>query len=319
MISEPGIYTDMSSVDYFADPCVEPSLTQSIAKVLIEKSPLHAKMQHPRLRPPIDADEQEPEKYVTAQAIGNAAHLAMIRRGKDIAVAPFDSWRSDKAKIFRATAEREGKTAVLDRHMLRAHAMVLAGRLHLINAGCEKAFAEGEGNGEVCIAWEEDGLWFRSLIDWMPQYMDIFYDYKTTGMSVAPHGIGRMMVDAGWDVQAAMHERGLAILDPYLDPQMPAKRRYRFAVQENEPPFALVVCELSDDVMEMGRRKLEYAVNIWRRCMLSGVWPAYPADIHYPEYPAWAETGWLNREIHEAANVRRPSASGRDAQNLLAG
>ena len=313
-ITKPGIYYDMQAADYFADPCPEPSLTQSIAKVLIERSALHAKCEHPRLRPQVEAIE-EPEKYVAAQAIGNAAHLSMIRRGKEIAVAEFDSWRSDKSKAFREAAEAAGKTPILEKHMLRAHAMVLAARLQLIDGGFTLAFANGEGNGEVCIAWEEDGLWFRSLIDWMPQYMDVFYDYKTTGMSVAPHGIGRMMVDAGWDVQAAMHERGLAILDPGIKPK-PTKRRYRFVVQENEPPYALIVCELSDAVMEMGRRKLEYAVGIWRTCMRTGAWPSYPAELHVPEYPGWAEAGWLNREIHEAGRRRAPQIA---SDHLMAG
>jgi len=43
MIDRPGIYRDMSSEEYLNDPCPAPSLTQSIAKVLIARSPLHAK------------------------------------------------------------------------------------------------------------------------------------------------------------------------------------------------------------------------------------------------------------------------------------
>lgn len=305
MITKPGIYPDMPSADYFADPTPEPSLTQSIAKVLIERSPLHAKCEHPRLRDPVAPDDEPAEKYVKAQAIGNAAHLMMIRRGKELAIADFDSWRTKEAKAFREEAEAAGKTPILVSHFETATKMVNVARRQLIECDCPIAFADGEGQGEVCIAWQEGETWFRSLIDWMPQYMDVFYDYKTTAMSVAPHGINRLMVDAGWDVQAAMHERGLAILDPGIGAK-PTKRRYRFVAQEQDPPFALIVCELPDDVIAMGARKLEYAVRLWRMCMRAGIWPAYPPEIYRPEYPAYADSAWLNREIHEAARERAP-------------
>ena len=36
-IDKPGIYKGMLSDDYFADPCITPSLSQSIAKILIEQ------------------------------------------------------------------------------------------------------------------------------------------------------------------------------------------------------------------------------------------------------------------------------------------
>src|ERR1035438_10073976 len=41
--ADPGIYKGMLSDDYFADPTPEPSLSQSVAKILIEQSPLHAR------------------------------------------------------------------------------------------------------------------------------------------------------------------------------------------------------------------------------------------------------------------------------------
>ncbi len=312
MINKPGIYPDIASADYFADPCEGPSLTQSLAKVLIEQSPAHARDQHPRLREAALAEDEPVEKYIAAQAIGNAAHMLMIRRGKEIEIADFDSWRTKEARTFREDAEQAGKTPILIKHFETATHMVNAARTQMINRGCEEAFTEGQGNGEVCIAWCEDGLWFRSLIDWLPTDHRILYDYKTSGMSCAPHGLGRMMMDAGWDIQAAMHERGLNILDPVNA----GRRKFRFVAQENEPPYALVVCELTEAVMTMGRKKLEYAIRLWRMCMKSGAWPLYPPEIFRPEYPAWGESQWLAREIHEAAAERHPD---RDARNLLAG
>jgi hypothetical protein len=299
MIEKPGVYFDMPAADYFADPCPAPSLTQSMAKLLIAKSPLHAKCAHPRLRdaPP----EDEPvEKYEKAKAIGSAAHAVMIGRGKDLEIADFDAWRSNDAKAVRENAEHLGKVPILRHHFDLACKLVEAAHDQLY-AGNFHAFDGEHGRGEVCVAWNEDGFWLRTLIDWLPTDRRIVWDYKTTEMSAAPHGIGRMMVDMGWDIQAAMHERGLAAV---MDGVGSIGRRFRFVVQEQEDPYALTVCELPDAVMEMGRKKLAYAVRLWRACMRSGVWPAYPPEVYEPQYPAWAEQAWLNREVSEAARER---------------
>jgi hypothetical protein len=88
-ITKPGIYRDFPTAHYFADPCPEPSLSQSVAKILVEQSPLHAFQAHPRLYVPT-ADEDADEKYDKARAIGNAAHALMLDRGKVLAVGEFD-------------------------------------------------------------------------------------------------------------------------------------------------------------------------------------------------------------------------------------
>jgi hypothetical protein len=219
MITKPGIYTGMAAAEYFADPCPVPSLTQSVAKVLIDRSPAHAKIEHPRLTPPEPDDE--PDKYDAAKAIGNAAHAMAIGRGKLIAVAAFDDWRKKDAQAFRADALAAGKEPILERHHECALAMVAAARAQLDAIGWTDAFTQGEG--EVVIAWKEGETWFRSMIDWMPNTR-ILYDYKTSAASLAPHLIAPKMEGDGWHVQAAMHERGLDVLDP----AGAGRRKFRF-------------------------------------------------------------------------------------------
>lgn len=289
-IDAPGLYAGFPIDAYYADPCPVPSLTQSIAKVLIDDSPAHARLKHPRLAPPLDPDEVEPEKYVAAQAIGNAAHAAMIGRGRDVAEGDFPTWMSGDAKKFKAAAIAEGRIPILRKHYTRATAMVEAARSQLDAASVKDAFRKGEG--EVLLAWREGDLWFRSLIDWVVSPAKL-YDYKTTGISLAPYGLGPMIERAGWHVQAAFQERGLNVIDP----AGAGRRTFRFIGQENEPPYALVPVELNEHWMTMGRKKVDRAVALWSRCMATGHWPAYPAEIVTPEYPGWAETKWLQREV----------------------
>jgi hypothetical protein len=52
-ITKPGIYPGVSSADYFADPCPTPSLTQSLCKILIERSPAARMGRTPAAQPTV--------------------------------------------------------------------------------------------------------------------------------------------------------------------------------------------------------------------------------------------------------------------------
>lgn len=303
-ISKPGIYLEMTSAEYFGDPCTSPSLTQSVAKILLDRSPLHAWYAHPRLNPDYRHDDD------TKFDVGNIAHKLMLGRGKDIAVIDFDDWRTKAAKEAREQAATVGKLAVLGKHLARADKMVRAAREQLEHMNLSHFFAKGDG--EVVLAWREGDLWLRQMVDWLTPERGTFIDYKTTDMAAAPDGLGRIMVNAGWPIQAAMAERGLnALLGP-------AKRQFFFVVQEADPPYSLSVALMSGDAMMMGAKQIERAVEIWGECTHRNVFPGYPAEIVTPEYPGWHEQQWLERETRDAARARLPQRS-EMISNLAAG
>lgn len=310
-IDKPGIFLDVPDADYRADPCPLPSATQSILKVLLDQSPAHARLEHVRLAPPREQDEAPAEKYDPDKAIGNAAHAMILGRGKDIAEAAFNNFQTGDAKKFRDDPANVGKIVILTKHLRRATAMVNAARDALALVGWDGAFEDG--NAEVVIAWAEDGVWLRSLIDWKATGNPVCYDVKTTGMSLAPHGLGLLIEKAGWHVQAAMHERGLDVLEP----RDAGRRKFRFLAQENYPPYAIVPVELDEHWLTLGRKKLQMAIDIWRHCMERDVWPAYPLLPTTPEYPGFKESQLLGREIEHSENKWR--GHGRHADNLLAG
>jgi hypothetical protein len=293
-ITEPGIYKLMSSESYFADPCPEPSFTQSLAKILIEQSPLHAYQAHPRLNVK-PADEDDAESYDKAKAIGNAAHALMLGRGKPLAVGDYDNWRKKEAQLFRENALATHQEPILRKHYDVAGRMVDAALEQLSSIrDCSHAF--GEGDAEVVIANCENGIWLRSMCDWITPDLREVWDYKTSGKSASPYATGRLMADAGWHIQAAMHER---ILDA-IDPKGAGRRKYFYVAQENEEPFALTVNQISESALTIGRKQVDYAVRVWSHCLTKGKWPAYPNRIIMPELPGWTESGWLAREETEA-------------------
>lgn len=302
-VENPGIYPDIASTDYFGDPCPAPSFTQSLAKIILDRSPLHAWHAHPRLNP--DFHEDSDTKF----DVGNVAHSMLLGRGKTIEILDFDDWRTAKAKLARSDAAAAGKLAVLAKHAAKAAKMVKAAREQLELRGMSDLFTGGQS--EVCLAWQERGLWCRQLVDWLSDDRRTFCDFKTTDMSAAPQGLSRMMVNAGWPIQAAMGERGLDALDP----SNAGRRRFLFVVQEAAAPYAISVVEIGEAVLTMGRKRLELAFDIWRRSVEADRWPGYPLEVLRPELPGWAEAQWLEREIAESETPRH----GRHADNLLAG
>lgn len=287
MIDKPGIYREVSETEYRSDPCPDPSLTQSLCKVLVDQSPIHALFEHPRLAPKAD---ENGEKYDKLKAIGSAAHKIMLGRGKEIVLINVPDFKTKDAREKRDAALALGHVPILADLMDDVETMVAAAGSQLERHQDKDAFTAG--SGEVMIAWQEDGFWYRALIDWLSDDMLTVDDYKTTGMSVAPHTLGIRAENAGWPIQAAFIERGLNILHP----EGAGRRRFRFIAQENYRPFALVVAHMDEHWMTMGRKKVAAADHMWRTAVRSGRWAGYPTCGIVPDYPSWAENRWLDRE-----------------------
>lgn len=289
-----GLFANMSTAEYFADPAPLPSLTQSLVKTLLDRSPLHAWYAHPRLNPDFVRDED------TKYDIGNIAHRLILGRGRELVVlSDFDDWRKKDAQQARADAQAEGRLAVLGKHYATADRMVRAAQEALQRRDMPDIFREDHGDAELCAIWQEGKTWCRQLMDWLSADRLTFADYKTTLESAAPHALARKMVNDGWHIQAAMAERALA----KLDAANIGRRRYLFVVQEAQLPYALSVVELSETALTMGRKQLDAGLKLWTRCLTTDYWPGYPLQTIVPEFPEWAEAQWLDREVNEFAPV----------------
>jgi hypothetical protein len=126
----------------------------------------------------------------------------------------FADWRTKASQEARETAADQGKIAVLQHQFEQASDMAAAARKQLDRHEDKDAFNNGQA--EVMIAWEENGIWFRSLIDWLHDDLRTVDDYKSSGMSMAPHLLGMRAEAAGWHIQAAFIARGLDALDPVV-------------------------------------------------------------------------------------------------------
>lgn len=308
MITKPGIYLDVEAADYHADPAPEPSFSQSLGKILLAHSPRHAWLAHPRLNP--NWRPNGDEGYDKDRIIGDVAHAYMIGRGKRVEVMQFTNFRTKDAQTIRDAAFDAGRVPILPHHDESARQVVEAARRQLMHHEASDAFADG--HGEAVLVWQEDGLWMRCMLDWLHADYRTVDDLKTGGRSSSEYALPPRISDDGWDMQAAMAERGLDVLDP----KNAGRRRFRFFPQENFEPFGLNVVQLTEADLTMGRKKLQMAIDIWRECMAANSWPLYPNYVLRLTRPEYQDRKWLDRELAEDEWRKSVRA---DADHIMAG
>lgn len=287
MIDKAGIY-DMTLDAYVADPVVEPSLSSSIAHMLLEESPLHAWHKHPKLNP----------KYRSQEAsrfdIGTAAHAILLEGDRSkIAVIDAPDYRTKEAKIAQAEARALGHTPVLAHQMVQVEAMVEVAQEAIGNSEMSEMFTPSQGKSEQTLIWKDSGVWLRSRPDWLTNVCDVILDYKTTTCAEPNHWT-RTMLGNGFHLQAALALRGIK----HLTGQ--EQVRFVFMVQETEPPYAMSFPALSPAFLTHADQRLQDAITKWRTCLETCNWPSYPTRIAYLDLPNWAWMQWeAQRDVEE--------------------
>lgn len=271
---KPGIHV-LHAETYHADPCQEPSLSNSLAKILLRRSPRHAWLAHPRLNP--HQASQDSSRF----DLGTAAHAMLLEKDDSrIVVIDADDWRGKAAREARDQAREEGKTPVLAGQFKEITRMVDAARAFL--DGSELHGILGNGRPERTLIWQEPcGIWCRSRLDWLTYTDDLILDYKTTD-NAEPEAFIRRLNSLDYDLQAAFYLRGMEAITG-------SRPRFVFLAQEIEPPYACSLVALSEFAMEIAAEKVEAAIHLWRDCLERDDWPLYSGRIHYAEPPVWAQ------------------------------
>lgn len=278
-----GLHPGVPEDAYHADPCHEPSLSASVAKLLISASPMHAWHAHPRLN-----REWEPSTSTSRQDVGTAAHALLLGVGKGMVEVDAENWRTNAAKDARAKARAAGMVPVLATKAKAVRKMVEAARNQLaaprIVEQIGEAFADGAP--EQTMIWRADGTLCRSRIDYGPKggggKRVVLIDYKTTEGSAEPEAFGRHMDNMQYPLQAAFYEHGWRTL-------FPDTREFLFAfvAQETDAPYATSVVALSNPWRGMAREDVDEAIEIWRRCLKANYWPGYPREVCMLDAPSW--------------------------------
>lgn len=282
-----GIYT-MDADEYHADPCVTPSLSNSIAKILLERSPLHAFLCHPKLT--LAYQHVESSQF----DLGSAAHQVLLEGIDGIEVIDADDWRTKAAKEARDAARAAGKYPLLPKHAAAVRAMVAIAKDAWANCA-ELGYQMDDGQPEQTLLWQQDGIWLRSRLDWISEDAKLIVDYKTTAGSANPHDLGRQIISMGYDLQSAFYTAGVQKLTGIAP-------KFIFIFQETEKPYACSFVGMPPAFIALGLDKMHMAVRTWRSCIEANRWPAYSNRIHWMEPPAWAAANWIERSEDAEGN-----------------
>lgn len=293
----PGIHR-IEADAYHGDPAPAPSLSSTLAKLMLAQSPLHAWTASPRLNP-----DWEPNDSKTFD-IGRAAHRAILGAGSDFVEIPEELLASNgaattkAAKEFIAEARENGLTPLKAAEVAQIEDMRTRAALKLDKLG----ITLDPVRSEMAALAEIDGIWCRCMVDNAPvDPRQPLYDFKTTA-DASPEAATRAVMNYGYDLQAAHY---LATWKAATGED----RSFRFIFQEKTAPFEVCVVEIGSDSLMMAEKKAARAREMWRNCLERDDWPGYPLGVFRVDMPAWFHERWLERESAEADHQAR---TGRD-------
>lgn len=293
---KPGLY-QMSAADYHRDPCPTPSLSASLAHILLADSPRHAWWNSPRLNP---AYERTQKKEFD---LGNAGHAFLLEGRSGVVIIEMEDFKTKAAREARDAAYAAEKIPLIAERWADVQAMAESARAQLAEHE-DPPIPLTNGTPEQTLIWREGDIWCRARLDWLHDDRRFVDDYKSTGGSANPDVWTRgPLFNNGFDVQAAMYLRGLKAV-------FGIDATFRFVVQETFKPFALSVIGLAPSALELAERKVKAAITAWKYCVETDRWPGYPTRCCWAEAPPWEEMRWGEREIRaEVVDDGRPLAS----------
>lgn len=258
-----------------------PALSASIAKLLITRSPAHARHAHPKLNPNYRERKTE-EKY----EMGTAVHAMLLEGRNAVLVVDAADWRTNDAKALRDHARETGLVPLLKDQWEEVQPMFesIVAQLATHKARPTPFTA---GKPEQTLVWEEDGVTLKARIDWLHDDRSAIDDFKSTKASAEEKAWTRTMLGFGGDVQASFYLRACRAYG--WDPV------YRWVVVELEPPFALNVFTPDAAMLAIADDKVDTAIRRWRECLRTGVWPAYSGEVRRLEPLPWSEASWLEQ------------------------
>lgn len=285
-----GLFPDMTAEEYHADPCPQPSISNSHMDPILNESPLDFAFGHPRLN-----DDPEIVKATMERIRGDIVHQLALGKGRGYAVGDFDAWRSKEAKAFKDNAELQGLTPIIREKFEEAE--IIAG---VIREKVKRFLDGADYMTEVPLMWQEETesgpIWVRAMLDiWCPE-KGIVLDPKVTER-LHDNVVGSHMVNMGWDRQAALYTHGLAMILP----GMAGRIAFADLMVKPKPPFTHRFVEPPKAWNHTSIKQCRIAFERFGACLYAGRWPGYGDKVHRAAMPYWEEKRRTDMEIREGA------------------
>lgn len=284
-VENPGYYR-LPESEYHGDPAPKPSVSSSVLTTLIKKTAKDAWYQHPRLNPEYEAEDK------TSYDLGSVAHALLLGKGPEIVVIDENDWRKKATQDARDRALADGMQPCLKKVYDQADAMATAAREQLADDK-DNHMAFTNGHAEVSCLWREEVLdgvrmWCRSRIDWLMDDLSCIYDYKTWGGGTDPDDFIKYLARESRDIQAPMYQAGIAAIEDIDWDGIP----WRWVVQDPNPPYVLMVCEMHPEDQEWSYERYKWALEQWAKSGMAGKWAGRTPRTHLMQVPPYARTDW---------------------------
>ena len=235
------------------------------------------------------AKEKPSAEPDSSLVIGSAWHAVLFEgraayKAKFVA-SPFDSFRTNEAKAWRAKASLDGITVITEEAAEIIENMVVATQAHplamlLLSAGRpEVTFRKKLDLFDVQCRpdwWNRDGL---PMFDGGP-IGAYFVDGKST-ISLCPEDYWsnfRMQFQKfGYYYQAAMYRELITELEPLLAQQVRPAMYY--IAQENNEPYQCQVFQPEEEAYATALTELRADLRALYKCYRTGIWPGAPVGL----------------------------------------
>lgn len=336
------------NVDYHKTPLKHPTLHYSIAKLLITDTPEDAYLRSAAGRAIDEEDEDEADEEADEEesepsraresgtlldkllttAVGSYNPLdipeipfvAQLKNKTDVVhyrdwngyrVIGAATWQTTAAKRCKAAAKEAGMTPILEHKLLKAIA-----RVELVRARLELAGVSFEPQDcQVSVYWVEiatDGtpVQCAARLDqmvraWAGSDERIIRDLKET-RSLKPKTWANTIYDYRYHMQAAVYTRAVNAVTG-----VPADFEWVLVRSTSVP--AVARRRPSQEWLDIGLKEWSHAVDVWAKCVKSGMWPGWEmrgVETVYPEpYHLTRHEEWLQQRDDEQEEADNGNAT----------
>lgn len=304
-----GIHPNIDAEQYHLDALTpEPALSASGIKMLLSGSPADFAARSVRLSQWPDFARRTATR---SQDLGSVAHSKILNtpceyhaiRPQDLALPPYNivlksgkrkgqpytTWSGD-AKVWKEEQEAAG-VMVLDPS---DHASIMSA------VGSMERLLRAEygdwpiGPTEQTVIWQRETehgpIWCRARIDVLALRFMAILDPKFTETGIGNFALDKKVKGERFDIQALWYLSGLGSAG------VPGAFAFRFSVAELTPPFQSRWVEV-DDWMQTAEADIEWACNLFAKCLRSGEWPEYGDDVYRPACPSYLQIAAEERRI----------------------
>jgi len=236
----------------------------------------------------------ENKEITDPMRLGDATHAAILeptRYEKEYAVLPADC-RSGSGTGMKARKEAfEADNA--DKHIIKEEDAQNIKEMQGVIEGdqhCIDLLSDGEAEVSGFYIEPETGTLCKFRADYINKAKRINPDFKTC--ADVRHLIWRKSAyDHGYDIQAYSTLRGMTILTGVEHTD------FRFICIESKGYHGLKIYKADEDMLASGQDRYFGALEIYERCMASGVWDNYDSTPEYIGVPKFRKEQLINGGI----------------------